>query len=155
MQARKYVLLFPFPDVSGNDSSGVKLHLCLEPSFPGVAPHWTTKPSCGCSTTRTSGDDCWLNARFARSWLLLLSFFGVGFFQAIPIPVATTAKVAATPAAVDLSEYCNTSTLTCYLCSRQLKSVELLEKHVKGSDLHKARTSFLQSGPDRVSLGFV
>jgi hypothetical protein len=153
------VLPFQVPDISGDDSSGVKLHLCLEPSFPGVAPHRTTEPSCGCSTTRTSGDDCWLNARFARSWLLLLSFFGVGFFQAKPIPVATTAKAAATPTAtptaVDLSEYCNASTSTCFLCSRQLKSVELLERHVRESDLHKARTSFLQSGPNRVSLALV
>jgi len=82
---------------------------------------------------------------------LTIVFFGVGFFQATPVPVATTAKATATPVVVvDLSEYCNTATSTCYLCSRQLKSTELLERHVKESDLHKARTSFLQSGPDRV-----
>lgn len=84
---------------------------------------------------------------------LTIAFFGVGFFQATPVPVVTIAKAAATPATVDLSEYCNTATSTCYLCSRQLKSAELLERHVKESDLHKARTSFLQSGPDRVSFG--
>jgi hypothetical protein len=79
--SKKVSFLFQLPDVSGNDSSGVKLHLCLEPSFPGVAPHRTTKPSCGCSTTRTSGDDCWLNARFARSWLLLLPFLALDSFR--------------------------------------------------------------------------
>ena len=77
---------FQLLDVSDNDLAGVKLYLCLEPSFPGVAPHWTTEPSCGSSTTRTSGDDCWLNARFARSWLLLLSFLALDSFRPYLFP---------------------------------------------------------------------
>ncbi|KAL7411546.1 hypothetical protein BDY24DRAFT_417075 [Mrakia frigida] len=40
-------------------------------------------------------------------------------------------------------EYSDTTKNACLLCQRQLKSLELLRKHNAGSDLHKARSTFL------------
>jgi RNA-binding protein 5/10 len=37
-------------------------------------------------------------------------------------------------------DYCILESSTCYLCSRQLKSQDQLKRHVKESDLHKARS---------------
>ena len=62
-----------------------------------------------------------------------------------PKPVAVTE---ATPAAASRSasvadeefEYSDPITVACYLCSRGLKSLDQLKRHIAESDLHKART---------------
>ena len=58
----------------------------------------------------------------------------------IGAPVANPlAPISEPDANLDL-DYCILESFTCYLCSRQLKSQDQLKRHVKESDLHKARS---------------
>jgi RNA-binding protein 5/10 len=41
-------------------------------------------------------------------------------------------------------EFADVNALTCLLCSRQLKTLDLLKKHNQASDLHKVRSSLLK-----------
>ncbi|KAG8759514.1 hypothetical protein FRC14_005728 [Serendipita sp. 396] len=69
------------------------------------------------------------------------------------VPVAPTPRPAVASVKADLApsliadddpdlEFCILEKFTCYLCARQLKSQEQLKRHVKESDLHKARLWF-------------
>jgi RNA-binding protein 5/10 len=59
-------------------------------------------------------------------------------------PAASTSKVAAKPSPDPESEFefSDVATLMCLLCARQFKTLDVLKRHNKESDLHKVRMHF-------------
>lgn len=71
---------------------------------------------------------------------------GLILIQALPAketqaPAASTSKVVAKPSPDPESEFefSDVATLMCLLCARQFKTLDVLKRHNKESDLHKVR----------------